>query len=573
MAGGPAASDKVEEAPECTAASSMAHPDSAAVLQPSGEQEGRDAKEVLVVPKQAMTAALGPRHASEADTEEGDVPMPWWYTPRRLLLLYCFVWGLVYVDQGLLSSNGVTGTRSTDPSNAAVDAGNQGGLQADFNLSYAQLGLLPALYMAGLMVACVIFNELTNSVNSFRLVGIGLAMWALGAVFTGVSFNYGWLLFARIFTGAGEASVMTLTGPFIDDVAPPGSKARWFAWLSLTPTLGVAIGYKLGDLTQYMSWRVLFYIEAGVAVPVVLFCLLAPAVRLRGKLTQVQPEGQHGHQAGRKKESWWRRCSHGTRELWGEVRKLHAQPMYLANNWGFVPVQAAIGVFTFWGPKAAKEILRADDDTVSYLLAGLILGTGVVGTLGGGWVLDLVGSSLRNAMLLQMGASCMALVACLTAFLVSPSLVVFAILLAFGLLGIFLVQAPLYAVAMWTVPVPLRPAGQAFQVICMHAFGDVPLPPIIGVIQGRLNNWRVSMAVTAALLGLSVACYLFGVLYSPWGTDFRTERQADASRPADEEQAKVRSALVEEDRAEGPGDVHGNVQMRSRHGHTEAQKP
>ena len=46
-------------------------------------------------------------------------------------------------------------------------------------------------------------------------------------------------------------------------------------------------------------------------------------------------------------------------------------------------------------------------------------------------------------MLLQMGASCMALVACLTAFLVSPSLVVFAILLAFGLLGIFLVQAPL----------------------------------------------------------------------------------------------------------------------------------
>ena len=33
--------------------------------------------------------------------------------------------------------------------------------------------------------------------------GIGLAMWALGAVFTGVSFSYGWLLFARIFTGAG----------------------------------------------------------------------------------------------------------------------------------------------------------------------------------------------------------------------------------------------------------------------------------------------------------------------------------------------------------------------------------
>lgn len=35
-------------------------------------------------------------------------------------------------------------------------------------------------------------------------------------------------------------------------------------------------------------------------------------------------------------------------------------------------------------PQAAKDILRADDDTVSSLLGGLVLGTGVVGTLGGG---------------------------------------------------------------------------------------------------------------------------------------------------------------------------------------------
>lgn len=43
------------------------------------------------------------------------------------------------------------------------------------------------------------------------------------------------------------------------------------------------------------------------------------------------------------------------------------------------------------------------------------------------------------------------------------------------------------------------------------------------------------MAITAALLGLSVGCYAFGVLYSPWSKDYRTERQLDASPwPADE---------------------------------------
>ena len=45
-----------------------------------------DGMEALAVPKQAMAAALGPRHTREADAETGDVPMPWWYTPRRLLV-------------------------------------------------------------------------------------------------------------------------------------------------------------------------------------------------------------------------------------------------------------------------------------------------------------------------------------------------------------------------------------------------------------------------------------------------------------------------------------------------------
>lgn len=42
------------------------------------------------------------------------------------------------------------------------------------------------------------------------------------------------------------------------------------------------------------------------------------------------------------------------------------------------------------------------------------------------------------------------------------------------------------------------------------------------------------MTIVAALLSISVACYLFGVLYSPWGKDYRTERQTAAAPPADE---------------------------------------
>lgn len=33
--------------------------------------------------------------------------------------------------------------------------------------------------------------------------------------------------------GAGEASIINLTGPFIDDVAPPEQKTLWFGILFL----------------------------------------------------------------------------------------------------------------------------------------------------------------------------------------------------------------------------------------------------------------------------------------------------------------------------------------------------
>jgi len=136
------------------------------------------------------------------------------------------------------------------------------------------------------------------------------------------------------------------------------------------------------------------------------------------------------------------------------------------------------------------------------------------------------------------------------------------------------------AVSMWAVPIPQRPAAQAMQIILMHVLGDVPSPPIVGAVQGApppaaglyaarrvarvarlcgsharlwllrascvwtrvwrelhgsqswavpparagaINNWRVSMSVITAPLGLSVLIYLAGTLCSRSAPDYREE--------------------------------------------------
>ncbi|KAK9823059.1 hypothetical protein WJX81_005352 [Elliptochloris bilobata] len=437
-------------------------------------------------------------------------PQPWWYGPRRLLALFCYIMLLCYADIGLLASNGVTGT-------ASVASGGQGAVTAAFGLTYLQLGLLPAMFMVGLMLACTVLSKLTAYFSPFRLVGVGMAMWVLGAVLTGACQNYGSLMFARIFMGAGEASLMTLSGPFVDDVAPPKQKAFWFSLLSLFPNLGVAAGYMYGNAVAAIGWRACFWIEAAFGFPVALLFLFAPAIDLRseGDELPMQPGGE--------RPGFWGRLRASAKLLWYEVRVLHRHPVFLANIWAYVPIQAVLGALTFWGPKAALAVQSEAGDAVDMMMGGMTLGAAVVGTLGGGLLLDRLGSSLRNAFLIQIVASVIALVASVCTFTLTYNLASFIPVFSAALIGLFVTSAPLYAVSMWAVPIPNRPAAQAMQVITMHALGDVPSPPVVGAIQSVVNNWRVSMTVMASMLGVSVVIYVVGLLYCRSAPDYREE--------------------------------------------------
>ena len=64
-----------------------------------------------------------------------------WFTPPRLLALFCLMSLLVYVDRGVISSAAVSGT----PRVGAGDPGS--GLQGEFGVGYALFGLLQAAFM------------------------------------------------------------------------------------------------------------------------------------------------------------------------------------------------------------------------------------------------------------------------------------------------------------------------------------------------------------------------------------------------------------------------------------------
>ena len=59
--------------------------------------------------------------------------------------------------------------------------------------------------------------------------------------------------------------MLVLTGPFIDDVAPPDQKTLWFGILYLFPTVGIAGGYIFGGVIgASMGWRMPFLIQVSL---------------------------------------------------------------------------------------------------------------------------------------------------------------------------------------------------------------------------------------------------------------------------------------------------------------------
>ena len=219
-------------------------------------------------------------------------------------------------------------------------------LQAEFQLSNVADGALPSAFLVGLLVASIIFSELTAHCNAFRMIGTvahapalsasrsccsaytaaillcprkcrtarsaghaggGFGVWMVGSLACAFVPSFWALVAFRITMGAGEASIITLTGPFIDDVAPPLEKTLWFGILNVVgpalpfhagmrllseeesllcaadqpclrpspaeaghvthaqlPTIGIAVGYIAGGLIgPALGWRAAFLIQVG----------------------------------------------------------------------------------------------------------------------------------------------------------------------------------------------------------------------------------------------------------------------------------------------------------------------
>lgn len=460
---------------------------------------------------------------------------PSWFTPKRLLIIFCVINLINYVDRGAIASNGVNGSLGSCTESGVCTSGT--GIQGEFNLNNFEDGVLSSAFMVGLLVASPIFASLARSVNPFRLIGVGLSVWTFATAGCGVSFNFWSITICRMLVGVGEASFISLAAPFIDDNAPVAQKTAWLAIFYMCIPAGIAFGYVYGGLVgSILSWRLAFFGEAILMLPFAVLGFVMKPLQLKGfshagfedpsVATESIGSEVKENAAGKGsvppvKTELTDQCLKEPSKtkfvlinldhvstFMKDVKLLFLDKVYLINILGYVAYNFVIGAYSYWGPKAGYNIYHMSD--ADLLFGGLTIFCGIVGTVAGGLVLDKMTNTIPNAFKLLSVATLLGAAFCFSAFCFK-NLYAFLAFFAIGELFVFATQGPVNYISLHCVKPSMRPLSMAIGTVSIHIFGDVPSSPLVGVLQDYVNNWRETSLILTSVLFLAAGLWSIGI--------------------------------------------------------------
>ncbi|URE02705.1 Organic Anion Transporter Polypeptide (OATP) family [Musa troglodytarum] len=499
---------------------SASNPDSAVLPSPSAPSR-------LPPPAKAEMAIALPEGPDGNPIPDSD-PNPSWFTPKRLLVIFCMINMLNYVDRGAIASNGVNGSRRTCTDSGTCTSGT--GIQGDFNLNYFEDGVLSSAFMVGLLVASPIFASLAKSHNPFRLIGVGLLVWTIATAGCGCAFDFWSITICRMLVGVGEASFISLAAPFIDDNAPVSQKTAWLAVFYMCIPTGIAIGYVYGGLVgNHLHWRAAFWIESILMLPFAILGFIIKPLQLKGFAPSISKKAetsdeiivQDGDEHNAKSElqaideDVSAKAPHRFSSIvsqvsrfWKDMKALLLEKVYVINVLGYIAYNFVIGAYSYWGPKAGYDIYHMSN--ADLMFGGITIVCGIFGTLAGGFVLDLMESTISNAFKLLSGATFVGAIFCFSAFCFR-SLYGFIPFFAVGEILVFATQGPVNYICLHCVKPSLRPLSMAMSTVSIHIFGDVPSSPLVGVLQDYINNWRESALILTSILFVAAGIWFIGI--------------------------------------------------------------
>ena len=390
-------------------------------------------------------------------------------------------------------------------------------------------GLLASAFLVTYTLVSPVFGYLSDRRSRWYLIAVGVTIWTLASGVSGLATSFLMLFITRCFVGFGEAAYGPAAPSLISDLYPAEKRGRVLSWFYMAIPVGSALGYALGgamsvsvptptlstvgaalggamsDKTQWHlfgyaipGWRMAFFVVVPPGLILALMCLKMrePPRGAIDSATQAKPP----------------------KISWREYRVLFRTRSWLFCTIGMTAMTFALGGIAWWMPAFLKEYRKYPTVTVfgseqpSVMIFGALTALmGLVATLSGGYLGDLLRKRWSGSYFLVSGTAMLVAVPCIIWFAISPF--PFAWLpLTLAIFCLFFNTGPTNTILANVTHPSIRASAFAVNIFIIHILGDVISPPILGGVIGE-DRYPAAFIVVAVVVGIGGIFWLMGARY------------------------------------------------------------
>src|SRR5437879_4017218 len=136
-------------------------------------------------------------------------------------------------------------------------------IKTEFQLNDAQIGLLATAFLLVYAIAALPFGYWGDRTVRKTVIGVGVTIWSLATLFSGLAANYVHLFLSRAAVGIGEASYYPAGTSLVSDYFPKEQRGRVMSIWGTGSVTGIAAAYAGGGLVAaHYGWRTALLIGA-----------------------------------------------------------------------------------------------------------------------------------------------------------------------------------------------------------------------------------------------------------------------------------------------------------------------
>ena len=360
-------------------------------------------------------------------------------------------------------------------------------LKGAMALSDTQLGWLVPAFMVVYMLAAPVFGAWGDRGSRTRPIALGVFVWSLATVLSGLARNYPQLLAGRALVGIGEAAYVAIAPALLADCFPVSRRGRVYSVLNMAIPVGSALGIVLGGLIgHHFGWRAAFFLAGAPGM------LLAAAVLWL-------PDPPRGAQDASPGQPATRAVAGRTPGPLAVYLSFLCRAPYMLLVLGYAAYTFALGGLGFWMPTFLERVRAVPAVEATTSLGAILVVTGFLGTFAGGWLGDYFLRFSRQAYLWFSGVTTLLAAPFALLALSAPAPGIYWAAIVVAELLLFMSTGPINAAIVNIVSPLERASAIALSMFAIHLLGDVPSPVLIGYLSDVGSLARAVLVVPGAI--------------------------------------------------------------------------